>query len=43
MCGCALMAFGFGLLIGTMLESGFISFFVGIGIMGMGFWCLGKK
>lgn len=43
LCGCALIAFGFGLLIGTCLESGFVCFCIGIGIMGLGFWCMGKK
>lgn len=43
LCGCALMAFGFGLLAGTLLESGFVSFFLGVGIIFLGFWCLGKK
>jgi hypothetical protein len=43
LCGCALVAFGFGLLIGTLLESGFFSFCAGVSIMVLGFWCTGKK
>ena len=43
LCGCALITFGLGLLIGTWLESGFFSFLIGIGIMALGFWCAGKK
>lgn len=43
LCGCTLIAFGFGLLIGACLESGFFSFFVGVGIMMLGFWCGGRK
>lgn len=43
LCGSALIAFGVGLLVGMLLESGFFAFFVGIGIMGLGIWCIGKK
>lgn len=43
LCGCALIAFGFGLLIGTCLESGFIGFCLGFGIILLGFWCMGRK
>ena len=43
LCGCALMAFGFGLLVGMCLESGFFTFLIGIGIIGLGLWCNGKK
>ena len=42
-CGCALITFGFGLLVGLCLESGFICSLIGLGIMILGFWCLGKK
>ena len=38
-----LLAFSLGLFVGTMLESGFVCFFLGVGLMGMGFWCIGKK
>lgn len=43
LCGFALLAFSLGLFVGTMLESGFVCFFLGMGLMGMGFWCIGKK
>lgn len=43
LCGCALIAFGLGLLIGSCLESGFFCFFIGVGIMALGFWCSGRK
>ena len=43
LCGCALIAFGVGVLIGSCLESGFFCFCLGVGLMGMGFWCTGKK
>lgn len=43
LCGCALIAFGLGLLIGSCLESGFFCFFIGVGIMALGFWCNGRK
>ena len=43
LCGSALIAFGLGLLIGICLESGFFCFLIGVGIMGLGCWCLGKR
>ncbi|MCD7755401.1 MAG: hypothetical protein LUJ09_03575 [Firmicutes bacterium] len=43
LCGCALAAFGFGLLIGTCLESAFFCCCAGIGIMALGAWCARKK
>lgn len=43
LCGCALVTFGLGLLIGTWLESGFVCFFIGLGIISLGFWCMKKK
>ena len=43
LCGGALIAFGFGLIVGMGLESGFFCFFVGISVMALGFWCLSKK
>lgn len=43
LCGCALITFGIGLLIGTWLDSGFFSFLIGVGITSLGFWCIGKK
>jgi hypothetical protein len=43
LCGCALIAFGLGLLIGTFLESGFFCFLIGLGIVGLGCWCAGKR
>jgi len=42
-CGCALIAFGLGLLVGMNLESGFFCFFAGLGIIGLGFWCGRRK
>jgi len=43
LCGCALMAFGFGLLVGCCLESTFFCCCVGLGIMALGLWCNTKK
>jgi len=42
-CGCALVAFGLGLLVGMCLESGFFCFFAGIAIISLGCWCGCKK
>ncbi len=43
LCGAALVAFGFGLLVGVMLESGLLTSIIGFGIIGLGCWCSGKK
>ena len=43
LCGCALLTFGLGLLVGMCLESGFFCFFVGIAIMCLGCWCMKRK
>jgi len=43
LCGCSLITFGLGLLVGICLESGFISSLVGLGFIGFGFWCARKK
>ena len=43
LCGCALIAFGLGVLIGSFLESGFFCFVMAVVIMGLGCWCMGKK
>ena len=43
LCGCALIAFGLGLLIGTWLESGFFCFFLSMTMIALGFWCSGRK
>ncbi|MBQ2784994.1 MAG: hypothetical protein IJF02_00610 [Oscillospiraceae bacterium] len=43
LCGCALIAFGFGLLVGSCFESGFLSFSIGSAIIALGLWCMGKK
>jgi hypothetical protein len=43
LCGSTLIAFGLGILVGTLLESGFFTFCIGLGIMALGFWCVGKK
>lgn len=43
LCGAVLIAFGFGLLVGICLESTFFTCCMGIAIMGLGFWCCGKK
>lgn len=42
-CGYALISFGFGLLVGLCLESGFLFALIGLGIIGLGFWCCGKR
>lgn len=42
-CGCALIAFGLGVLIGSCLESGFFSFCAGVIIIGLGCWCAKRK
>lgn len=42
LCGCALVAFGLGLLVGICLESGFIASCIGLGFIVLGFWC-GKR
>ena len=41
--GCALMSFGLGVLIGSLLTSGFFSFVIGIGSLILGFLLLQKK
>lgn len=41
--GCALMAFGLGILVGLCLESGFFCFVIGFVIIGLGAWCAAKK
>lgn len=43
LCGSALVAFGVGLLVGMLLESGFLTFVLGMGFMGLGCWCMSKK
>ena len=43
LCGSALVAFGAGLLVGLLLNSGFVSFLIGVGIIGLGCWCMSKK
>lgn len=43
LCGCALMAFGLGMMVGLCLESGFFCFLIGLIIIGLGIWCTGKK
>lgn len=43
LCGSALVAFGLGLLVGMVLNSGFTSFCIGVGIMGLGCWCMSRK
>ncbi len=43
LCGSALVAFGLGLLVGMVLNSGFVSFLIGLGIIGLGCWCMSKK
>ena len=43
LCGFALVAFGFGLLVGLCLESGFTCSCVGLGFIIFGFWCAKKK
>lgn len=43
LCGCALTAFGLGLLVGMCLESGFFCGCVGIGIIGLGIWCAKRR
>lgn len=43
LCGCALMAFGLGMMVGLCLESGFFCFLIALIIIGLGAWCTGKK
>lgn len=43
LCGCALLAFGAGLLVGIWLESGFFCFLLGLGLIVGGLCMLGKK
>lgn len=43
LCGCALITFGLGLLIGSWLGAGFMCFCIGVGIMVLGCWCSRKK
>ncbi|MBQ3541771.1 MAG: hypothetical protein IJA45_01435 [Oscillospiraceae bacterium] len=43
LCGSALITFGLGLLVGNCLESGFFCFLMGLGIIFLGLWCIGKK
>lgn len=38
--GCALLAFGLGILIGSYTQTGFITLCLGIGIIAGGFWML---
>lgn len=42
-CGCALVAFGSGLLVGLFLESGFLCAVIGLGLTALGIWCFGRK
>ena len=39
-CGCALIAFGFGMLVGLCLETGFFFSLVSLGLICLGFWCM---
>lgn len=41
--GSALMAFGFGIVIGTMLQSGLLCFLLGAGLVTIGFGLLKRK
>ncbi len=43
LCGCAMVAFGLGILVGLNLESGFFCCVVAVGIMVAGLGCLRKK
>ncbi len=43
LCGCALITFGLGLLLGNWLESGFLCFCMSMIVVALGFWCAGKK
>lgn len=41
--GFSLIAFGLGLIVGLCLESGFFCSFLGVGVITLGFWCMGRK
>ena len=41
--GFSMIAFGLGLIVGLCLESGFFCSFLGVGLITLGFWCLGKR
>ena len=41
--GCALMALGFGILIGMMLKSGLLSLLLGVGLVTLGFYMFKRK
>ena len=43
LCGGVLIAFGFGLLVGMCLNSGFFCVMIGIAIIGLGCWCMKKR
>ena len=43
LCGFALVTFGFGLLVGLCLDSGFICSCIGLGFIVLGFWCAKRK
>ena len=38
-----MIAFGLGLIVGLCLESGFFCSFLGVGMIALGFWSLGKR
>ena len=42
LCGCAVMAFGVGVLLGLWIEGGFFAHCFGIGMLLLGF-CIGRK
>lgn len=41
--GCTVMAFGLGLIIGMMLESGLLCGLIGLGLIALGFCLLKRK
>ena len=43
LCGCALVAFGLGLLIGSTLQAGAFCFFGAVTVISLGCWCMKKK
>lgn len=43
LCGCALVTFGLGVLIGSCLEAGIFCFFGAVSVICLGCWCMKKK
>ena len=41
--GCALMAFGLGVIVGMLFEGGFLSSCLGVGMLTLGFYIMRRK